>query len=195
MSTETLTPYETACEFLRVIRTGDYDEGDYDSHARWSLGGQAVARHTGWGVLVDYDEDPEDDEPVWLDRDWLDAQGVTQEDLAEACPLFTPGGYLSVPRTRFLEVLDSTETNDAREFCLTAGIDHRDPEILHALHRMRLGIEAAEYGPLHEAAHSTDLEYALALLQSDLSLDAITQLCALPPMPVEYAIAMVGGAA
>ena len=195
MNAATLTPYEAACEFLRVIREGDYDPGDYDSYARWSLDGHAVARHSGWGVLVDYDEDPDDDEPVWLDSDWLKARGVTEDDLAEVCPLFTPGGYLSIPRTRFLDLLEATATTDAGEFCRIARIDRRDPEILHALHRVRLGIEAAEYGPLREAAHSTNSDYAIALLQTDLPLDDIMQLCALPPMPIEYALAMAGGAA
>ncbi|WP_433585386.1 hypothetical protein [Microbacterium hydrocarbonoxydans] len=195
MDATTLTPYEVACEFLRVIREGDYDPGDYDERAHWSMDGQAVAWHDGWGILVDYDEDPEDDEPLWLDGKWLDALGATQDDLADACPLFTPGGYLSIPRTKFLDLLEVTTTNDAREFCRIAGIDRRDPEILHALHRLRLGIEAKEYGPLREAAHSTDEGYAIALLQTDLPLDAIIQLCGLPPMPVEYAIAMAGGAA
>lgn len=195
MNDTTLTPYELACEFLRIIRIGDYSPGDHDERARWTMFGQAVAWHENWMALAGHDEDPDNDEYVWADEDWLKARSITEGDLADACPLFTPRGYISVPRTRFLEVLESTATNDAREFCRVAGIDRRDPEILHALHRVGLGIEAAEYGPLREAAHSTDADYAIALLQANLTLGAIIQLCALPPMPVEYAIAMSGGAA
>lgn len=195
MTGAALTPYEVACEFLRIIREGGYVPGDYDQRARWTLDGQAVAWHDGWGVLVDYGEDPEDDEPVWLDSDWLNALNVTGVELAEACPLFTTDQLVSVQRTRFLDLLDSIATNDAAEFCYAAGIDRRDPEVVNALHRVGLGIESKEYEPLRAAAHSTELEYAIALLQTLLPLNAIIQLCALPPMPIEYALAMVEGGA
>lgn len=195
MNATTLTPYEAACEFLRVIREGDYDAGDYDGPACWSVGGQAIAWHYGWDMIGDFGLDAEDDEALWLDRSWPKVGGVTTEELAEVCPLFTPGGYLSIPRTRFLELLDTTTTNDAREFCRIAGIDRRDPWVVNTLDRHGLNVGFKEYEPLREAVHSTDEEYAIALLRSGLPLDAIIELCALPPMPVEYAVAMAGGAA
>lgn len=195
MSTETLTPYETACEFLRVIREGDYDPGDYDGPACWSVGGQAIAWHYGWDMIADFGLDAEDDEALWLDRDWLRAHGLTGADLANACSLLAPDGGLSIPRTRFLDVLDATAMNDAEAFCGAAGIDRRDPWVVNALDRRGLSVGSKEYAPLREAVHSTDEEYAIALLRSGLPLDAIIVLCALPPMPIEYAIAMAGGAA
>ncbi|MBN8206507.1 hypothetical protein JF550_11150 [Microbacterium esteraromaticum] len=195
MSATTLTPHEAACEFLRVIREGEYDEGDYDQRAHWSMDGQAVAWHHGWDVISDFGLDAEDDEALWLDRTWSEVRGVATEELAEVCSLFTLSGDLSISRTRFLDLLDTTTTNDAREFCHIAGIDRRDPWVVNTLDRHGLSVGSKEYEPLREAAHSTNPDYAIALLRTDLSLDAIVQLCALPPMPVEYAIAMAGGAA
>lgn len=55
-------------------------------------------------------------------------------------------------------------------------------------------ITEADYIALRTAAHSTDEEYAFALLQANLPVATIVELCAIPPMPLEYAIAMVGGA-
>lgn len=200
MTTETLTPYEVACDFLRIIRAGDYDPGSPSKSAGWAVNGQPVAWHEGRHAVADFGLDPEENEVVWLESDWLELSRVTGAELAEACPIFaldrfTPGLYLSMPRTRLLDALGSTETNDAHEFCRVVGIDRRDPEILHALSRVGLDIAANEYEPLRKAVRSKELEYAIALLQSDLPLEAIMQLCVLPPMPVEYAVATAGGAA
>lgn len=194
MDATTLTPYEAACEFLRAVRTGEYYEGDYDQWAHWALDGQVIAWHHGSDVLAERDEGPENDEHIWLNRDWLKAHGLTVADSEDASPLFAYGN-VSVSRTRFLDALDSTATNDAAEFCLAAGIDRRDPWVWRALNGAYLAFESKEYEPLRAAVHSTGLEYAIALLQTDLPLDAIIQLCAVPPMPVEYAIAMVEGGA
>lgn len=193
MSTETLTPYEAACEFLRAIRTGEYYGGDYDEWAHWALDGQIIVWHQGSGVLAETDEGPENDEYLWLNRDWLKTHGLTEADSEDACPLFAYGN-VSVSRTRFLDALDSTTTNDAGEFCRIAGIDRRDPWVWRALNGAYLGFASKEYEPLREAVHSTDEGYAISLLQSGLPLNAIIELCALPPMPIEYALAMAGGA-
>lgn len=56
-------------------------------------------------------------------------------------------------------------------------------------------ITEADYVSLRSAAHQTDAEYVFALLDAGIPANAVTQLCALPPMPLEYAIAMVGDAA
>lgn len=195
MNIGTLTPYEAACEFLRVIREGDYDPGDYDGPACWSVGGQAIAWHYGWDMIADFGLATEDDEALWLDRGWLTALGVSEPELADACPLFVPSGDISIPRTRLLDALDATTTSDAGEFCLVSGIDRRDRWVTQTLSAHGLIVGSKEYAPLHAAAHSTDEGFAIALLQTGLPLEAIIQLCALPPMPLEYAIAIAGGAA
>lgn len=153
--------------------------------------------------------------PVLVYDEWsrgLHSEVLTQNGEDEAlAPLVhrdSDGRAFFIPTMgELMAALDATVSDDPRAIAEVLNLTNVDTEAARMVgwcdeHRYNPGwygpeqqITEADYVALREAVHGADEGYALALLRADLPVAAIIELCAIPPMPVEYAITMVGDAA
>lgn len=113
--------------------------------------------------------------------------------------------FLIPTMTELAIALTKTDSDDPGVISDVLGLDALDAELAHVTgwcHTFRYNpgwygaqqqITEADYIALRAAAHQAYAEYVFALLDAGIPADAVIQLCALPPMPVEYAIAMFDG--
>lgn len=199
---------ELATEFLLSIR---YARPEGDGYVEsWKLMGRTILRQ-GTGLVNEAQGHPSDfGSPVQV-VNWPSASNdnfvkaltpLVAEDEARRVFLVPTLGEVH-------RALALTESNDLSAICDLIGLDERDARIAgrvwantarFPLHATRSPdhyphVSEAEYAALRAAARQTDIEYVLALLDARVPVEAIIQFCALPPMPIEYAIAMAGGAA
>lgn len=153
--------------------------------------------------------------PVLVYDEWsrgLHSEVLTQHGEDEAlAPLIcrdSDGRAFFVPTMgELMAALDATASDDPYAIAEVLNLTVVDIEAARMVgwcdeHRYNPGwygpeppFAEADYVALRAAVHGTDEDYALALLRADLPVVAIIELCAIPPMPVEYAIAMAGGTA
>lgn len=199
---------ELVTEFLLSIRYARPEGDEYVES--WKLMGRTILRR-GTGLVNEAQGNPADfGSPVEV-VNWPSAS--VEKFAKTLSPLVAEDEarrVFLVPTLREMHrALALTESNDLRVLCGIIGLDDRDMRIAGQvwattarcpLHATRSPdhypyVSEAEYVALRAAARQTDIEYVLALLDARVPVEAIIQLCALPPMPVEYAIAMAGGAA
>jgi hypothetical protein len=201
---------EIATKFLLGIRhsqlAGDTNVED------WKVMGCTVLRRGGALANEALGRPADFGSPAQV-MDW--PGGPQAEFLAAVSPLVTRDPevdhriYLVPTLGEVREALLRTGSNDLSVICDAIGLDARDEQIarvvwatttrfpLHATRgRPRIpAISEADYIALRSAARQADIGYVMALLDAGLPAPAVTQLCALPPMPMDYAIAMLDGGA
>lgn len=199
---------ELATEFFLSIR---YAQPESDEYAEsWKLMGRTILRR-GTGLVNQAQGHPADfGSPVEV-VNWPSA---SSEKFAKAlASLVAEDGtrrvFLVPTLGEMHRALALTESNDLSVICGIIALDDRDVRIAgqvwattarFPLHATRSRdhyphVSEAQYVALRAAARLSDIEYVLALLDARVPVETIIQLCALPPMPVEYAIAIAGGAA
>lgn len=203
-----MTPDEIATEFLLSIRYARLEGDDYIEN--WKVLGRTVLRR-GTGRVNKMQGRPADfGSPVEV-VNWPSA---SREKFVEALtPLVTEDRERRVFLVPTLEeatdALSTTDSNDLSVICDAMGLDDRDLRIarivwtttarfpLHATRNRRHYplISEAEYGTLRAVARQTDIEYVLTLLEAGVPAASVIELSAVPPMPIEYAVAMFGVAA
>lgn len=203
-----MTREEIGTEFVLGLRHAQ-SRVSSDGHVEeWEILGRTVARRTGgqaWasaGFACDYGS------PVQVTTAAL-WRATSNTFVAAVAPLVSRdarGHMFLVPTMDELTAtFAATESNDVEAIVSTLHLTEVDSLLAerlwtrtnrsrpheHRLHR----VSEADYIALRIAARQADVGYVMALLDAGIPASAVAQLCPLPPMPVEYAIAMVGGAA
>lgn len=198
---------DVATEFIRSFRRAEFGtDGQID---QWSILGRTVAQRAGAQAWMSAGRAPGFGGPVQVTTDMLMPMRVYRQMFVDAvAPLVSVdrrGGRMFLVPTmgELTAAFSATESNDVEDFGQTIGLTEVDvllaerlwtrtarsrPHEQHPRH-----VSEADYVALRAAAHQTDAEYVLALLDAGIPANAVIQLCALPPMPVEYAIAMFNG--
>ena len=199
---------ELATEFFLSVRYARPEGDEYVES--WKLMGRTILRR-GTGLVTEAQGHPDDfGSPVEV-VNWPSAS--SEKFVKALAPLVAEDEarrVFVVPTLGELHrALALTESNDLSVICDLINLDDRDVRIAgqvwattarFPLHATRSRdhyphVSEAEYVALRAAARQTDIEYVLALLDARVPVETIIQLCALPPMPIEYAAAMAGGAA
>jgi hypothetical protein len=206
-----VTPEEIGTEFILGLRHAQ-SRVSRDGHVEeWEILGRAVARRTAAQAWISVGLAPDFGSPVQVYNEMSWSLGVTRDTFMDAVtPLVSGpdarGRMFLVPtmdelRTAFA----STDTNTVDALVNALHLTEVDSLLAERLwartnrsrpheHLARHASES-EYVALRAAARQADIGYVMALLDAGLPAPAVTQLCVLPPMPVEYAIAMVDGGA
>lgn len=201
---------EIATEFLLSIRHSQLAGDNWVED--WKVMGRTVLRRGG-ALANEAPGRPADFGSPAQVMHW--PGGSQDKFLAAVSPLVTRDPevdhriYLVPTLGEVREALLRTGSNDLSVICDAIGLDGRDERLarvvwttttrfpLHATWgRPRiLPISEADYIALRAAARQTNIGYVLELLDVGIPVAQVIELCAIPPMPVEYAIAMVGDAA
>lgn len=205
-----MTPDEIATEFLLSIRHSQLAGDTYIED--WKVMGRTVLRRAG-ALANDAPGRPADFGSPAQVMHWpggsLDKFVAAVSPLVVRDPEVDHRVYLVPTLVEVREALRRTGSNGLSVVCDAIGLDDRDVQIarlvwatttrfpLHATWgRPRIPVVSeAEYIALRSAARQTDTGYVLELLDAGISVAQVIELCAIPPMPLEYAIAMVDGGA
>jgi len=199
---------ELATEFFLSIRYARPEGDEYVES--WKLMGRTILRR-GTGLVNEAQGHPTDfGSPVEV-VNWPSA---SSEKFVEAlAPLVAEDEarrvFLVPTLGEVHRALALTASNALSVICGLIGLDDRDAWIAgqvwattarYPLHTTRSRdhyphVSETEYVALRAAARQTNIEYVLALLDARIPVETIIELCVVPPMPIEYAIAMAGGAA
>lgn len=199
---------DAAAEFIRSFRCAEFrTDGQVD---QWSILGRAVAQRAGAQAWASAGRAPDFGGPVQVTMGMLTPMRVYRQMFVDAvAPLVLVdrrGGrmFLVATMDELTAAFAATESNDVEVISQTIGLTEVDvllakrlwtrtarsrPHEQHPRH-----VSEADYIALRAAARLTDIDYVLALLDAGIPVAAVIQLSAIPPMPMEYAVAMAGDA-
>lgn len=201
-----MTPDEIATEFILTLRHAQFTSSGHVDE--WKILGRTVARRTGEQAWASARFASGYGSPVQVTTAAL-RRASSNMFMAAVAPLVSRdarGHMFLVPTMDELTAaFAATESNDVEVIVSALGLTENDSLLAERLwtrtnrsrpHEHRLHhVSEADYIALRAAARQADVRYMMALLDAGLPVSAVIELCALPPMPVEYAIAMFDGGA